>query len=127
MYVSVCMYIRMYASIAKWLGNWPGNQEVPGSISSCFSNNFTHIVPVYPWGPSGLVSTGEAAHLAVPLMGTWRSKYPTVLVSFSGVRSLWNFGFCVICVCVGVCVCMVHTSMYVNMYVPVTLCSYIHE
>ena len=39
---------------------------------------FPHIAP------SGLVSTREAAHPAVILMGTWGSKCPTVLVLLSG-------------------------------------------
>ena len=28
---------------------------------------------LFKWGPGGLVSTGEAAHPAVTLMGTWYS------------------------------------------------------
>ena len=79
-------------SIAKWLVHWPGDRKVPGLIPSYatlvllllfpLARNFTHIATVYPavkWGPGGLISIGEAAHSAITSMGTWGSKFPTVL------------------------------------------------
>ena len=46
---------------------------------------------LFKWGPSGLVSTGEAAHPAVTSIGTWGSicLYRLVVLGL-----LWNYRFC---------------------------------
>jgi len=38
------------------------------------ARNFTQSIQLFKWGPSSLLSTGEAAHPVVTSLGTWASK-----------------------------------------------------
>ena len=74
-FVCVCMHACVRERVTKWLEHQPGNQKVPGLMPDYtglvlfpYVRSFTHITPIYTWGPSCLVSTGEAAHPAVTSM-----------------------------------------------------------